>query len=329
MNRPKIFVTRKIGDEALRKLAEQAEVDLWDKDSPPPHDVLVSKAAQVDGMITLLSDPIDRPVMDAFRPEFKVLSQMAVGFDNIDIARATERGIPVGHTPGVLTECCADFTWALLLAASRRVVEAHNEVQQGIWRPWGPDVLVGQEVNGASLGIVGFGRIGQAVARRARGFNMTILYHDLHRNQELEKEYGAVYLSLEELLKQSDFISIHTTLNQATHHLISREQFKWMKPTAILVNISRGGVVDPDALTWALQNKLISGAALDVFEPEPIPRDSPLLTMKNVVIVPHIASAGGETRRKMSLIAVVNLLAGLRDEPLLHCANPEVYNRRK
>ncbi len=322
---PLIFVTRKIGSVALERLSSHASVDIWSEEAPPPHQILCQKAAIVDGMITLLTDPMDAQVFQAAGPKFKVISQMAVGYDNIDISEATRRKIPVGHTPGVLTETCADFTWSLMMSAARRIVESDREVHQGIWRLWGPDVLCGYDLFGATLGIIGFGRIGQAVARRAVGFNMRILYHDPKRHPELEAGLGVQYASLEELLIQSDFITLHPYLSTSTRGLIGAPQLSLMKPSAILINTSRGAVIDSPALVSALQHGQIAGAALDVFEPEPIPSDHPILGMPNVVITPHIASAGYQTRLRMAEIAVDNLLSGLRGERLPFCANPQVY----
>jgi glyoxylate reductase len=324
MSQPTVFVTRKIAQTALRKLAEMASVETWEEEDPPPYELLLEKAAQVTGLLTLLTDRIDAHLIDAAQ-NLKVISQMAVGFDNIDIAAATRRGIPVGHTPGILTETTADFAWALMMAAARRIVEADKEVREGIWRAWGPDVLTGYDVYGATLGIVGFGRIGQAMARRAKGFNMQILFNDPHCDQEAGKETGAQCVSLDGLLEQADFVTLHTYLSRETYHLINREQFQKMKRSAILINTSRGPVVDPDALAWALENKIIAGAALDVTEPEPIPGDSPLLKLENIIIVPHIASASKATRERMAWMAVDNMLAGLGGKEMPHCANPEVY----
>jgi glyoxylate reductase len=325
MAQPSVFVTRKISDEALQKLSAHAQVEVWPEEAPPPYEILKAKAAQYDGLLTLLTDKIDADLIEAAAPRLKVVSQMAVGFDNIDIQAATRNKIAVGHTPGVLTETTADFTWALLMAAARRVVEGDKEVRSGIWRPWGPDVLTGYDIYGATLGIIGFGRIGQAVARRARGFDMQVLYNDPNCGPEAEGETGAQCVSFEELLERSDYVSLHTYLSPETYHLIGREQLEKMKPTAVLVNTARGPVIDPEALNWALREGQIAFAALDVTEPEPIPQDSPLLELDNIVITPHIASAGKATRVKMAVITVDNLIAGLRGEKLPFCANPQVY----
>ena len=327
MDKPRVFLTRCIADPAMQRLYQMADLDVWEAENPPSHDVILAKAGQLDGMLTLLTDPIDRPVLEALSKRGKVISQMAVGFDNIDIAAATALGIAVGHTPGVLTETTADFAWALIMAASRRVVEADHEVHQGIWRHWGPNILLGLDLSEATLGILGFGRIGQAVARRASGFNMRVLYYDHHAHPDLEKSLGVKYASLDDLLAQADIVTIHTYLSKETHHLFGRQNFEKMKPTAILVNTARGQIVDPQDLVWALQEKKIGAAALDVFEPEPIPVEHPLLRMPNVIVTPHIASAATQTRIRMAMMAVDNLRAGLQGERLPYCANPQVYTK--
>lgn len=324
MPQPSVFVTRKISETALKRLEGTVEVEVWPQDDPPPYPLLLEKSERVDGLLTLLTDRIDAPLIEAAR-SLKVISQYAVGFDNIDIAAATRKGIPVGNTPGVLTETTADFAWTLMMAAARRLVEGDKEVRAGIWRPWGPDVLTGYDIYGATLGIVGFGRIGQAMARRANGFNMTILYSDPHCKPDAGAETGAECVEMDELLRRADFISLHPYLSKETYHMIGREQLQKMKSSAVLVNTSRGPVIDPEALAWALQNKVIAAAALDVTEPEPIPRDSPLLKLDNIIIAPHIASASKATRSRMADMAVENLLAGLKGEKLPYCANPEVY----
>lgn len=329
MPHSKVFVTRQIAREALDRLSQVADVEVWPEEYPPPHEILLQQSARCDAMLTMLTDLIDSAVIEATRPGFKVISQMAVGFDNIDVEFATRRGIPVGHTPGVLTETTADFTWALLLAAARRVVEADRQVRQGIWKPWGPDVLTGIDVYGATLGIIGLGRIGQAVARRAKAFEMRILYHNRHRNLEAEQALGVEYCDLNDIFRNSDFVSLHLNYTPAAHHLVNRQRLELMKPTAILINTSRGPVVDSEALVWALQNRKIAAAALDVFDPEPIPKDNPLLKMENVVITPHIASASRETRRRMAFMAVENILAAFQGKPIPYCANPQVYTREK
>ena len=316
-DRPNVFVSRVIPEEGLAAIRAACEIDLWEDDLPPPREELLRRVAGCDGVLTLLTDRVDDEFLDAAGKKLRVVSNYAVGFDNIDVAACARRGIPVGNTPGVLTETTADLAWALLMAAARRLPEGDRYVRDGNWKTWGPLLLLGPDVHGATIGIVGFGRIGQAVARRAQGFGMEILYHDV---QELPAEVtgplGATYLPLEELLPRSDFVSLHVNLSPATRHLINAETLSWMKPTAVLVNTSRGPVVDQAALADALRNGGIAAAGLDVTDPEPIPMDDPLVGLDNCLIVPHIASASRATRGKMAAMAAANLIAGVRGEPL-------------
>ena len=325
MNKQKIFITRNIGQEALDILNPEYDLDIWKKDTPPPYEILMQKAGIIDGIVTMLTDPIDRNFILKSVPKLKVISQMAVGFDNIDVKTATENKIPVGNTPGVLTETTADFTWALLLSIARRVTEANAEVHHGIWKPWGPFVFTGREIYGSSLGIIGFGRIGQAVAKRAMGFNMKIYYRGPRRNEVAEKMTGAEYLPLDDLLAASDFITLHTYLSPSTYHLINADTLKKVKTGAVIINTARGGIIDLDALLSALQSGKVAAAALDVTEPEPIPADHRLLSMPNVIITPHIASSSQQTRKKMATMVAENVMAGLKSEPLPYCVNPEIY----
>jgi glyoxylate reductase len=325
MAKPKVFVTRFIPENGLQLVREACEVTLWDDELPPPYDVLRREMPQMNGLLCLLSDQIDAALMDAC-PNLRVISQMAVGFDNIDVQAATERGIPVGHTPGVLTDTTADFAFALLMAAARRISEGERFVRAGRWKTWGPTLLMGQDIYGATLGIVGMGRIGQAVARRASGFEMRVIYADPNDNP-LPPGIQAERRALDEVYAGADFISLHTPLTPDTHHLINERALKLMKPTCVLINSSRGPVVDPDALYTALVNREIAYAALDVTEPEPIPPDSPLLTLDNCLIVPHIASSSVATRTRMAVMAANNLIAGLAGERLPHCANPQIYTK--
>ena len=276
-------------------------------------------------MLTLLTDKIDGELMDAAGPQLKVISQIAVGYENIDVAEATKRGIPVGYTPGVLTEATADLTFALMMAAARRVVEAAKAVHDGKWKTWHPLHYLGPDVYGATLGIVGLGRIGLAVAKRAIGFDMKILYSDIARREDLEAQYPLTFVDMDTLLREADFVTLHVNLTADTYHLMNDEQFSKMKSTAVLVNASRGGVVDPTALHRALKENQIGAAALDVTEPEPITMEDPLLTLDNCIVVPHIASASVEARSEMSRISAQNLINGLTGEKLLTCVNPEVY----
>jgi glyoxylate reductase len=309
-------------------IQEVCDVEVWEDELPPPREVLLEKIKGKDGLLSLLTDKVDAELMDA-AGTLRVISNYAVGYDNIDVKAATERGIPVGNTPGVLTETTADLAFTLLMVVARRVVEGVDYVRAGRWKTWGPRLLLGQDVYGATLGIIGFGRIGQAMARRARGFGMKVLYYNRTRRGDLEVSLGVRYVDLDTLLRESDFISIHTDLNPSTYHLINAEALAKMKRTAILINTARGPIVDPVALAEALEKGTIAGAGLDVTEPEPIPVDSPLLQLPNCVIVPHIGSASVATRGLMARMAAENLLAGVRGERLPNCVNPEVYERKE
>jgi glyoxylate reductase len=324
--RPRVLVTRKIFPEYLEAIAAEADMELWEDELPPPRDVLLERSRGVEGILCLLTDGIDAEFMDNAGPQLKVISQIAVGFDNIEVPEATRRGIPVGNTPDVLTQATADATWALLLAAARRITEGERVVRDGRWETWHPLHLLGQDLHGATLGVIGMGRIGFEVAKRSVGFGMKVLYHDLLRRHDYELEVPMQQAELDRVLAESDFLTVHTVLNDSTYHLLDDAAFAKMKPNAIVVNAARGPVIDPKALYTALSTGKIAGAGLDVTEPEPIPNDDPLLTVENCVIVPHIASASRHTRREMSRIAATNLLNGLRGERLLTCVNPEVYD---
>ena len=325
MSQAKVFITRRLPNIDLARLHQIAEVETWEGKQPPPYSILLDQVKQIDGLLCLLTDAIDKQIIET-GTSLKVISQMAVGYDNIDVATATARGIPVGNTPGVLTNATADLTWALLMAAARRIVEAEKFVRAGQWQTWEPTLLLGSDLNGSTLGIVGFGRIGQAVARRAQGFDMKILYYSRHRKElALERSLGVEYAELATLLSESDFVTLHASLSVETYHLISDRAFELMKSSAILINTARGGIVDPSALERAIKNNQIAGAALDVTEPEPIPLDSSLLKLENVIITPHIGSASYQTRAKMAQMAVDNLIAGLEAKRLPHCVNYEVY----
>ncbi|HRJ44407.1 MAG TPA: D-glycerate dehydrogenase [Caldilineaceae bacterium] len=327
MAKPKVFVTRMIPEAGLAMVREFCDADIWPGDLPPERAYVLEHVQGVDGILSLLTTKMDPAVMDAAGPELKVISNYAVGFDNIDIPEATRRGIPVGHTPGVLTETTHDFAFALLISAARRVVEGHNYTLAGKWKTWGPSLLLGQDVYGATLGLVGFGRIGKSMAKRATGFDMKILYHDefVPADDPFAVEVGARAVDMDTLLAESDFVSLHAPLLPSTHHLIDAAALAKMKSTAILVNSARGPLIDPAALYDALVNGGIAYAGLDVTDPEPIPMDSPLLTLDNIIIAPHIASASVVTRDRMAVMAANNLIAGLTGQRLPNCANPQVY----
>ncbi len=326
--RPKVLVTREIPERGLSKIREFFEVDLWTDEAPPPKDVILERIRDKDALVSLLTDPIDEEVFDA-APKLRIVSQYAVGYDNIKVEEATKRGIYVTNTPGVLTETVADFTFALMLAVARRVVEADRYVREGKWKVgWHPLMMVGTDVYGATLGIVGLGRIGSAVARRAKGFNMRVIYYDVVRREDLERELGIEYVSLDRLLEESDYVSLHTPLTPQTYHLIGEEQLKKMKRTAFLINTARGKVVDQKALYKALKEGWIAGAGLDVFEQEPISPDDPLLELDNVVLAPHAASASYETRSRMAEMVADNLIAFLKGEVPPNLVNKDVVNVR-
>jgi len=319
-----VYVTRRIPEAGLEMVRAACQVHLWEGELPPPKEVILREVADCEGLLCLLTDPLDAETIAA-GAQLRVISQMAVGVDNVDRKAATARGIPVGHTPGVLTEATADMAFALLMAAARRIPEGVEKVRAGQWRTWEPLGLLGADVWGATLGIVGLGRIGTAVAHRARGFAMRILYYDRVRRPELEAELGVEYAALDELLAQADFVSLHCPLTPETHHVIDERALGRMKRRAILINTSRGPVVDTAALARALQEGWITAAALDVTDPEPLPPDHPLASLPNCIVVPHIASATVTARNRMAVMAAENLLAGLRGERLPYCANPEVY----
>ena len=322
--KPKVYVTRRVPDAGLDKVMAACDAEVWQGELPVPRDVLLEKVQDVDGLYCLLTERIDGELLDA-APDLKVVSNYAVGFNNIDVAACTARGIAVGNTPGVLTETTADFAFALLMAVARRVTEGVQYVQDGKWATWGPQLLLGVDVAGATLGIVGFGRIGQAMARRGKGFDMRVLYADPYAT-DVDPELAEA-VELDTLLATSDFVSVHVPLTDETRHMIDAAALAKMKESAVLINTARGPVVDPDALYDALAAGRLTGAGLDVTEPEPIPVDHPLVDLPNCVITPHIASASIATRNKMAVIAAENLLAGLAGERLPHCVNPKVYEQ--
>jgi lactate dehydrogenase-like 2-hydroxyacid dehydrogenase len=326
MSKPRVFVTRVIPEGGLKLVREACNAEIWSDELPPPRSVLLERVQGVEGLLCLLTDRVDLKVLEAAGSGLRVISNFAVGYDNVDVESATGHGIPVGNTPGVLTETTADMAFALLMAGARRIVEGADYVRAGEWRTWGPMLLLGHDVHGATLGVVGLGRIGQAVARRATGFGMKLLFYDPHCDQKAGEALGAEPCrALDDLLAEADFVSLHVPLTESTHHLIDARALTTMKPTAVLVNTSRGPVVDSDALYDALVAEKIAYAALDVTDPEPLPGDHKLLSLPNCLVVPHIASASWATRTRMATMAAENLLAGLRGDRLPHCVNPEVY----
>jgi glyoxylate reductase len=325
---PRIYVTRAVFDEALFRLRREAEVEVSPDDRPLSKPEVMERLRNADGAMTMLTDPIDRELLQA-APRLKITSNVAVGFNNVDTAAATELGVMVTNTPGVLTETTADFAWALLMAVARRVVEADVFARSGKWKAWSPTMFLGCDVYAKTIGIIGLGRIGQAVARRARGFNMNVIFHNPRPvDPNVVRELGATAVSFDELLHMSDFISLHVPLNAATTHLLDERAFSRMKPSCIVVNTARGPVVDEKALARALKDKQIAGAGLDVFEREP-EIEPELIGMNSVVLAPHIGSGSYETRMKMCMMAADNLLAWLKGEQPPNLVNPEVWNRRR
>ncbi len=315
--RSRVFVTRVIPSAGLDRVREAADAEVWLDDLPPPREVLLQKVHGVDGLLSLLTDRVDDELLDAAGPSLRVVSNFAVGYDNIDVPACARRGVAVGNTPGVLTETTADLAFALLMATARRLPEGHDFVRDDRWQTWGPMLLLGKDVHGATLGLVGFGRIGREMARRAVGFGMRTLYFDKVRADEAtEAELAATYAPLQTILAESDFVSLHTVLSDETRHLIDVAALARMKPGAILINTSRGPVVDQVALADALRSNRLFAAGLDVTDPEPLRADHPLVGLPNCLILPHIASASERTRDRMAEKAADNLIAGIRGEPL-------------
>lgn len=325
-SRPLVAVTRAIPETGLELLREHVEIRLWDKDIPPTPEELDTLLEGVDGALTLLTDRIDAALLER-HPNLRFISNFAVGYDNIDLEACTARGVAVTNTPGVLTKATAEFAFALMLATARRIPEAVDYVRDGKWVTWGPKLLLGQQILGATLGIVGFGRIGQGMARMAAGFGMRVLVNNRRQDPKLASRFDVTFVDFLDLLKESDFVSLHVALTPETHHLIGARELKLMKPTAVLINAARGPVVDTDALVDALASGEIFAAGLDVTDPEPLPADHPLVSLPNCVVVPHIASATVQTRNAMSSLAarnVVELVNGRRPSALL---NPEVLQQ--
>jgi len=327
MEKPKVYVTRRIPEAGLKKLHGLFDVNVHEGQMPPSREELLANVKGVDGLLCLLTDKIDAEVMDAAGKQLKVISNYAVGYNNIDVKAASERGILVTNTPGVLTETTADLAWALLMAIGRRIVESDKYLRAGKWKTWEPQLLLGTDIYGKTLGVIGMGRIGTAVARRAKGFNMKILATSPEADRKNAEEVGAELVPLERLLRESDFITVHVPLMPETTKMIGEKQFAMMKPTAYLINDARGEIVDEKALVKALKEKRIAGAALDVYEKEPIGADNPLVGLDNVVIVPHIGSASRETRDKMAEMATENVLTALTGKPVPNPVNPEVLKK--
>jgi glyoxylate reductase len=329
MAKPKVFVTRMIPASGLDKVQAACDGEIWSEQLPPPPDILLKKLAHCEGVLSLLTDRLDAAVMDAL-PRLRVISNYAVGFNNIDVTAATERGISVGNTPGVLTDATADMAFCLLIAAARRVVEGHNYTLAGKWKTWEPLGHIGQDLVGKTLGIVGMGRIGFALAQRCRGgWGMNVLYHDVSRSEKAERELNARHVDLDTLLAQSDFVSVHTDLNDSTRGMFNSAAFQKMKSTAVFINTARGPIMVQKDLTDALRRGVIFSAGLDVTDPEPPSADDGLLTLPNVVVAPHIASGTVATRNAMAEIAADNLILGLEGRPLRCWVNPEVEPHRR
>ncbi|HUC90458.1 MAG TPA: D-glycerate dehydrogenase [Paenibacillus sp.] len=325
--KPKIYVTRKLNEGILAKLEETCEVTLWEEENlPVPREVLEREIREADGLFCLLTEQIDAALLEK-APRLKIIANLAVGYNHIDIEAATAKGIMVTNTPGVLTETTADLTFALLMATARRLVESSDYLRRGAWVTWSPMLLTGQDVYGSTLGIIGLGRIGEAVARRAKAFDMKVYYHNRTRKPEAEEQLGLEYCDMATLLRESDFVCILVPYTPGTRHLIGHNELALMKQSAILINTSRGGIIDETALYYALAEGKIWAAGLDVFEQEPVPANHPLLTLPNVVTLPHIGSASIKTRLRMADIAADNLLKGLAGLTPPNLVNPQVDAR--
>lgn len=323
MAKPKVYVTRLIPDDGMKLLHEKCEVFVNPHDRVITREELLENVKGKDALLCLLTERIDAAVFDA-NPDLKIVANYAVGYNNIDVDEATKRGVPVSNTPGVLTDTTADFAWALLMSIARRVVEGDKFSRDGRFVGWAPMLLLGQDVHHKTLGIIGFGRIGQAMAKRAKGFDMRVLYYDVNPMPEVARQFDAEYREVDDLLKESDFISLHVDLNESTHHLIGEREFGLMKPTAYLINSARGPVIDEAALVRALKENRIAGAGLDVYEEEP--KFAPGLTeLDNVVIAPHTASATKETRGAMARIAAENVIAAVEGRKPPTLVNPEIW----
>lgn len=314
MEKDRIFITRKIPEHLLEPYTDMFDFSMWENEEEPvPKEVLFQEAEQADGLICMVSEKVDKALIEHGK-RLKVIANVAVGYDNIDVEEATKRGIIVTNTPNVLTETTADLGFALLMVTARRIIEANKFIAENRWREWGPFLLAGADIHHKTIGIVGMGRIGEAIARRANGFSMSVLYHNRSRRPEAEKHIGAQYVSFEELLERSDFVVSVVPYSKESHEMFDKQAFAKMKKSAIFINISRGGVVDEQALYDALKNKEIAAAGLDVFAKEPIGSDSPFMALDNCVCLPHIGSASVETREKMITLALENVKGTLCGE---------------
>jgi glyoxylate reductase len=329
MAKPKVFVTRRIPDAGLNRIKAECDAEIWPEQLPPPYDVIKKKIADCDGLVSLLTDRIDGALLDA-APKLKVVSNFAVGFNNVDVPAATARGVCIGNTPGALTDATADLAFALMIAAARRVVESAIDARAGKWKTWEPLGYLGLDLAGKTIGIIGMGRIGYAMAKRCHGgWDMKVLYHDEMANAKAEADFGAMRVDLDTLLRESDFISVHASLSETSKGLIGAKEFARMKRTAVFVNSARGPLVDQKALVAALKSGQIFSAGLDVTDPEPPDVNDPVLRLPNCVTAPHIASATYTTRDGMAEICADNLIAGLTGEPLRAWVNPEVAEKRR
>jgi len=316
-DKPKVFVTREIPASGLKEVVAACDADVWPEHLPPPRDVLLQRIAGCEGVLSLLTEKVDAEFMDAAGPQLKVISNFAVGYNNINVEEATRRGIRVGNTPDVLTDATADMAFALLISAARRIVESQDYIRAGKWQTWEPLGHIGVDLIERTVGIVGMGRIGLAMAKRCHGgFGMKVLYHDKYRNEQAEQEFAAQQVDIDTLLKESDFVSVHTDLNETTSGMFNASAFRKMKNTSVFINSARGPIHNQKDLHDALKSGEIFAAGLDVTDPEPILLNDPLLALPNCVIAPHIASATVSSRNGMAEIAADNLIAGLKGEPL-------------
>ena len=320
---PKIYVTRRLPEEALAPLRTCGEVQVWESDHAIPRETLLQEIIDTVALLGMVTERIDDDLLD-HAPQLRIVANMAVGYDNVDVPALTRRGVVLTNTPGVLTETTADLTFALMLGIARRIGEGERRVRAGQWPVWSPFVFLGTDVHHATLGIIGLGRIGIEVAKRARGFDMRVLYHNRSQNKDAEEQLGCTRVDMDTLLSESDFVVVLVPLGPQTHRLISAPQLKKMKPTAFLVNAARGPIVDAPALYEALRDNVIAGAALDVTDPEPLPADDPLLTLDNCLVVPHVGSASIATRTRMATLAAENIAAFLSGRRPPTPVNPQV-----